>query len=113
MVTIAPAAKRTARAVAGSRKLSEEKVWTFADGRIFSGEQAKKIGLVDTLGNFTDAVLLAAELGGLPKGMPQLIYPQKDEFSLLTMLTGEKGQTLFNRTLLPQPVLSYEWTGAQ
>lgn len=97
------------QAVADSRKLPEEKVRALADGRIFSGEQAKDAGLIDEFGNFTDAVTLAAELGGLDKEEPPyLIYPQKDEFSLLTLLTGDTSQTLLKRAFLQSPVLAYE-----
>jgi len=51
--------------VATGRKLSIEKVKSFADGRIFTGEQALSLGLVDRLGTEEDARRLAAELVGL------------------------------------------------
>ncbi len=47
-----------------------------ADGRFFTGERAKEYGLVDSIGNFFDAVTLAAELGGI-KTEPELVYPKK------------------------------------
>ncbi|HZW37637.1 MAG TPA: signal peptide peptidase SppA, partial [Candidatus Deferrimicrobiaceae bacterium] len=43
-------------AVAEGRKMDRESVARIADGRIFSGEQAKALGLVDALGNLEDAV---------------------------------------------------------
>jgi len=58
--------------VAKERGLPEEKVKSIADGRIFLGEEAFKLGLVDKLGNFDDALKLAGELGGI-KGQPRLI----------------------------------------
>lgn len=100
------------RAVTESRKLPEEAVRKIADGRIFSGEQAKELGLIDQLGNFTDAALLAAELAGLKKEMPRLIYPEEKGFSLFKLLAGEKTQTVLGRAITPAPVLSYEWTVA-
>jgi protease IV len=51
--------------VAASRGLTVEKVKTFADGRIFTGEQALELGLVDRLGTEEDARKWAAELAGL------------------------------------------------
>jgi protease-4 len=48
--------------VAESRKLSIETVKSFADGRIFSGKQALKLGLVDRLGTEKDAFRWACEL---------------------------------------------------
>ncbi|ADU52414.1 signal peptide peptidase A [Thermaerobacter marianensis DSM 12885] len=51
--------------VARGRKLSRERVLELADGRVFTGRQAKEAGLVDELGTFEDAADLAAELAGL------------------------------------------------
>ncbi|OGI04430.1 MAG: hypothetical protein A2Y25_06715 [Candidatus Melainabacteria bacterium GWF2_37_15] len=45
-----------------NRKISKEEVKKFADGRIFSGTQAKELGLVDEIGSMSDAVDLAAKL---------------------------------------------------
>lgn len=51
--------------VADARQLSVETVKSFADGRIFTGEQALSLGLVDRLGTEEDARRWAAELVGL------------------------------------------------
>ena len=51
--------------VAEGRNLEPETVRTFADGRIFTGEQALKLGIVDRLGTEEDARIWAAELAGL------------------------------------------------
>jgi len=48
--------------VAENRKLSKETVKSFADGRVFTGEQALQLGLVDRLGTEEDARRWAAEL---------------------------------------------------
>lgn len=58
--------------VAEGRDLPEEEVRTFADGRIFSGERAVELGLVDTLGYEEDAITKAAELGGI-EGEPRVV----------------------------------------
>jgi len=52
-------------AVASGRGLEEEEVRRFADGRVFSGAQAKELGLVDQLGDEESARRLACELAGL------------------------------------------------
>jgi protease-4 len=101
------------QAVVSSRSLPEEEVRKIADGRIFSGEQAMGLGLVDQLGNFTDAVLLAASLANLGEGLPHLIYPKKQDFSFLKLLTGEKGQSILNGKIIQAPVLAYEWSGVR
>jgi protease-4 len=51
--------------VAAGRKMKLEKVKLLADGRIFTGTQAKQAGLVDGLGNYQDAIALAGKLSGL------------------------------------------------
>ena len=52
-------------AVATGRGLSASTVRGFADGRVFTGAQAKELGLVDALGDEETARLLAAELADL------------------------------------------------
>jgi protease-4 len=51
--------------VAEARRLSVDTVRSFADGRIFTGEQALELGVVDRLGTEEDARRWAAELAGL------------------------------------------------
>lgn len=52
-------------AVAAGRSLDTADVEALADGRIFTGQQAKDVLLVDELGDLTDAVKLAADMSGL------------------------------------------------
>lgn len=66
------------RAVAKGRRMSEDKVRALADGRVYSGEQAKGLGLVDLLGNMEDAIDLAAKRGGI-KGAPQVIHSRGED----------------------------------
>jgi len=54
--------------VSSGRGMDREQVEKLADGRIFTGSQAVKNGLVDELGNFYDAVRVATEMAGLKKG---------------------------------------------
>ena len=75
-------------AVAKGRKLPVDKVKPIADGRVLTGEQAKKLGLVDKLGSFDFAVKETARLAGL-KGEPTLVYPKKDERELLRRLLSD------------------------
>jgi len=79
-------------AIAEGRKLPKDKVRAIADGRILSGEQAKKLGLLDSLGNFEDAIKLAGKLGGM-KGEPSVGYAEKKKFSLLEYLLGSRVMT--------------------
>ena len=63
-------------AVAEGRKLKPEDVDAIADGRIFSGKQAKDLKLVDDLGGIHEAVQAAAKLGKI-QGEPKVVYPSK------------------------------------
>jgi protease-4 len=72
------------QAVSTARQLSIPTVKTFADGRIFSGEQALKLGVIDRLGTEEDARLWAAELAGLHPETPFCDFNTKqDPFSRL------------------------------
>jgi protease IV len=63
-------------AVAKGRKLPVEQVRPLADGRIYSGEQALGLHLVDELGGLRDAVQLAAQRAGI-SGEPHWIEIEK------------------------------------
>ncbi len=54
-------------AVSINRGIPLEKMTAVAEGKLFTGEQAQKIGLVDELGNIYDAIDLAKKLAGLPE----------------------------------------------
>lgn len=51
------------KTVAEGRKMEEIKVRALADGRVYTGMQAKNLGLVDEIGNYYDALACAGELG--------------------------------------------------
>ena len=74
--------------VAKARKMPVEKVAALADGRVFTGEEAVRLGLVDSLGNFEDAVALAQKILGL-KTRPKLVYPKRKKSWLWDLITGE------------------------
>jgi protease-4 len=100
------------QAVAEGRKLPVEKVRQLADGRIFSGEQAKALGLVDELGNLEDAIALAGKMAGI-QGEPEVIYPEKSRFSLLDLLFQERFRNFFSslRDLSFPHYFLYYWPG--
>lgn len=54
--------------VSKDRNLSEGQVAEFADGRIFNGQQALALGVVDDIGSFDLAVEIAGDLAGIPEG---------------------------------------------
>ena len=62
--------------VARDRNIAKENLRKIADGRVFTGRQAQKLGLVDDLGDMGYAVTLAGEMSGI-KGKPEVVYPKK------------------------------------
>ncbi len=105
-------------AVAQGRQLPESRVRELADGSIYSGNQALTDKLVDKLGDSTDAIELAGQLGGI-QGRPKVRREAQsfsDLFDMLDsrfdgMITGQ-APTLADR-LLPQShsALEYRWEG--
>ncbi|MFZ2088513.1 MAG: signal peptide peptidase SppA [Desulfobaccales bacterium] len=96
--------------VAQNRNLPLDKVRTLADGRVFTGKEAKALGLVDALGNFNDAVEKAGRLGGI-KGKIQTVLPEKKGFSLLKLLFGQdvEKNLEYLTTPYPEPAFLPPW----
>ena len=75
------------RAVAEGRGLPEAQVRRIADGSVFTGRQAKDLGLVDEIGNLQDTIRLTAGLVGI-EGEPRIVEPRK-RGSLLDLLRNQ------------------------
>ncbi len=69
-------------AVAEGRDMAIKDVKVLATGKIYTGQTAKEIGLVDEIGNLWDAINKAGELGGI-EGEPAVVWPPKKPSSLL------------------------------
>ncbi len=76
--------------MAQGRGLPLERVREIAKGRIWSGEDARDIGLVDELGGFGVALRLAREAAGLSPGDPVRLRKFPPEKSLWEKLTGDE-----------------------
>ncbi|EAU4151672.1 signal peptide peptidase SppA [Salmonella enterica] len=101
--------KRFITLVADARKRTPEQIDKIAQGHVWTGEDAKANGLVDSLGDFDDAVAKAAELAKLKQW--HLDYYQ-DEPTVLDMvmdsMTGSVRAMLPEaiQTMLPAPLVS-------
>lgn len=73
------------RDVAEGRHKTEDEIWKIADGRIFSGETAKSLGMVDRLGNLEDAVEWAGREAGI-QGEIMTVYPPEEKPAFLKYL---------------------------
>jgi protease IV len=86
--------------IADGRKMDLEKVRKLSDGRVYTGLQAKEMGLVDGIGNFYDTVDdLKATLK--IKGKPELVYTEKP-FSLSRWLFSSISRESFE-SFFPSP----------
>ena len=97
-------------AVAKGRSMEETQVRKLADGRIYSGAQAQKLGLVDQFGTLQDAIEIAAKRGGI-EAEPAVYYSRPEQERWWErMFMG-----IFGRRL-PGPErggwLRYEWSPA-
>lgn len=75
------------KAVAEGRKIKIDEVRKIADGRIFTGEQAKTQGLVDDLGTLEDAIKTAATLAGIKE--EPVVVTKKDKLSIFDLLRNK------------------------
>lgn len=73
------------RAVSESRNLTENEIDSISDGRIFTGQQALELKLVDELGTISDAISLAGTMGGI-KEEPNVIYFPKKKTSIMDFI---------------------------
>jgi protease IV len=81
------------QAVADGRGLKYDDVKSFANGKVWTGEQAKSMKLIDTVGDFETAVSDTAKSVGI-KGEPTLVRPEKDRKTLMDLLLGDVSQYL-------------------
>jgi protease-4 len=97
------------QAVAQGRNLPEEKVRSFADGRIFTGQQALELGMVDRLGSEEDARCWLAELVGLDPDRVQTINIEEPKKPVWQKVLSGQGPVM--RTAIDLPLLrtSLQW----
>ncbi len=93
-------------AIAEGRDLDVDKVRTLADGRIYTGEDALHIGLVDRIGNLEDAVAWAGQLAGI-EGEIVTVYPPEKKMSLLRFLSEAALRDLLGRAIRPEMTAEY------
>ncbi len=97
--------KQFIEAVAEGRSLELRAAQALADGRIFTGRQAKEAKLVDELGDLEDAIQLAAEVVGI-EGEPKVIEPRR-RFSLREILDSKLSMMFPKLDVQPGVSLKY------
>src|SRR5205085_6460117 len=95
--------------VARERKMNMDTLKVYATGRVFTGLQAQKIGLVDSLGTFEDAVRITSKMAGI-EGEPRLIR-EKKRFSLFEKFIGATADDVasLKARFFEEPLLQYKF----
>ena len=100
------------KAISEGRGIEQSKVEKFADGRIFAGEEEKKLGLVDRFGNLEDAIEWAGRMGGI-KGKISTVYPPEKKLSVLKYLVNSSLREIANRFINPRLFAGYLYSPAE
>lgn len=92
--------------VADARSMTQDEVKRIASGRVWSGEQALQIGLIDKLGGFNDAIEMAAKAADIEEDYTVSFYPVKKPFieEFFDSMSGRIQTKIFGADL--DPVLS-------
>ncbi|MCI0691033.1 signal peptide peptidase SppA [candidate division KSB1 bacterium] len=92
--------------VAEERDLEKSEVLKLADGRVFTGQQASALKLIDLIGTYQEALALAAQMTNI-EGRPHVVTPRKRKVTIWDLLFGDLEQHLIRLQTLP--VLRYQW----
>jgi protease IV len=86
--------------VAAGRKMTSGAVDSIGQGRVWSGNSALKIGLVDEIGGLNDAITGAADLAGITAYSIKELPVYEDPYNrILTQLTSEIKMNVLNKEL--------------
>jgi len=95
------------------RKLNHEAVVAVADGRVFTGEHALELGLVDTIGTYEDAIEITAAIAGI-EGQPSIVKERRHRGLLDALTSGvAAGWTSLKQDILERRVLPSRLAGPQ
>jgi protease-4 len=96
--------------VAREIKMDKQTLMQYANGRVFTGLQAKEIGLIDSLGTFEDAVRITSRMAGI-EGEPRIIR-EKKRISIFEELIGLKMEdvTDIKHQLFNEPIMQYKFS---
>jgi protease IV len=94
------------QAVAEGRGLKYEDVKSFANGKVWTGEQAISMRLIDNVGDFESAVSDTAKSVGI-KGEPTLVHPERDRRTLMDLLLGDVSQYIPTREKLMEQQVGF------
>jgi len=79
--------------VAEGRHMKDAEILPLADGKVWTGEQAMPLKLIDQIGDFRAAIADTAKSVGI-KGEPTLVHPEKGRKNVLDLLFGDVSEYL-------------------
>ena len=94
------------QAVSEGRGLKYEDVKSIANGKVWTGQEALSMKLIDAIGDFQTAVSDTAKSVGI-KGEPTLVRPEKERRTLLDLLLGDVSQYLPSREKLMEQQVGF------
>jgi protease IV len=96
-------------AIGRKGRMTRAEVAVIADGRVFTGEQALTIKLVDRIGSIDDAVRRAGKLAGIA-GDPTMLWPRRREPGFLDLFGDTEASALLERiTNRRVPQFLFRW----
>jgi protease IV len=94
------------KAVADGRGMKFDDVKTIANGKVWTGQQALSMKLIDQVGDFEACVTDTAKSVGI-SGEPTLVHPDKDRRTMLDLLTGDVSQYIPTREKLMEQEVGF------
>lgn len=94
------------KAVSDGRGIKYDDVKSIANGKVWTGQQALPMKLIDGIGDFQAVVSDTAKSVGI-KGEPTLVRPEKERRSLLDLLLGDVSQYLPSREKLMEQQVGF------
>jgi protease IV len=94
------------RAVADGRHMQVDDVRTIANGKVWTGQQAMAMKMIDQIGDFQGAVKDTAKAVGI-RGEPTLVRPERERKTVLDLLFGDVSEWLPSREKLPEDHIGF------
>jgi protease-4 len=94
------------RAVADGRHMKVDDVRTIANGKVWTGQQALTMKMIDQVSDFEGAIKDTAKAVGI-RGEPNLVRPDKDRKTMLDLLFGDLSEWLPSREKLLEEHLGF------
>ena len=98
------------QAVADGRHTKPADIKAIADGRVWTGQEALSMHLIDAIGDFQTAVDDTAKAVGI-KGEPTLVHPEKNRQTLLDLLFGDASRWLPSREKMLENQVGFYYLG--